>query len=142
VDATNRDGDPMPVPMREYAVVLVGDTIRSDRPNRVVAKATLLFRAPALKREVYPVVGNDRNGVAVQCQDEMHYVNLPDLSMEVQGPAVARPRQHPHGRLFFCFPKMPFNRLNLTEMREFPDCSGITSRARPIRHFSRVFHTA
>ena len=89
VDATNRDGDPMPVPMREYAVVLVGDTIRSDRPNRVVAKATLLFRAPALKREVYPVVGNDRNGVAVQCQDEILSANLPDTFMEVQGPADA-----------------------------------------------------
>jgi hypothetical protein len=87
VDANDRGGYALPVPMKEYAVVLLGNTIRPDRPNnRVVAKATLLFKAPSpFKREVYPMVMDDPNEVMVQCQDDIRSANLPDVFMEILG---------------------------------------------------------
>src|ERR1700691_1748675 len=83
VDAL-RNGASLTVPMGEYAVVLLGNTIAiGDRPNRVIAKATLLLKAPPPhKRELYPMVAIDQDEVVVQCQDPIRTEQMLEVFME------------------------------------------------------------
>jgi hypothetical protein len=92
-DAFNADGSNMDVPLKEYAVVLLGGSaFRPDGSTRVVTKAAPLLKAPSAKykREFYPVVGRGGEFV-VQCQDalipdEMQF----DVVMETATPGAAR----------------------------------------------------
>jgi hypothetical protein len=92
-DAVNAAGANLDVPLKEYAVVLLGGSaLRLDGPTRVIAKAAPLLKAPSpkYKREFYPVVRHDGEFI-VQCQDpfapeEMQF----EVAMETTTPGDAR----------------------------------------------------
>jgi len=93
IDVPDRGGTPPLVPLTEYTVALLADTIQPDPPNHVLVRATLLFKkpSPGYVRSVYPWVINpqDRDDFYVQCKDPLdpdaeRY--LPDVKMEVPGP--------------------------------------------------------
>jgi hypothetical protein len=89
-DARKKDGEPQTVPLKDYTVALVSNTIKRDGNNRVVAKATMLFNA-GLKRGIYPVV-NDQDDIWFQCQSPIlpeTMRSMRDVSMETPGPGEA-----------------------------------------------------
>jgi hypothetical protein len=76
------------VAMKEYAVVLLANTIQADGPDRVFARAALLFKpASKLKRDFYPLVFDQP--ALVQCKDPLEprdTTALPIVVMEIPGP--------------------------------------------------------
>lgn len=92
VDA-KRNGEAMPVPLKDYAVALLGGSaLRLDR-NSVIAQAVVLLKAPNSQymREVYPVLGVDRyQFLSVQCQDaQLLETTLSNVVMETAKPSDA-----------------------------------------------------
>lgn len=88
VDAQAKD-----VPLKEYAVVLLGgSSLRLDRPTRVIAKAMVILKAPnpPYKREFYPVLDDHYVPLSVQCQDPQISEAMPiEVAMETVKPSDA-----------------------------------------------------
>jgi hypothetical protein len=93
VDAQKANGEPQLVLAKGgYTVALVGNTVRREGRNRVVAKATVLLSNSGLKRGIYPVI-DDRGDVLVLCQNATVSPEtvqfMRDVAMEAPGPAEA-----------------------------------------------------